>query len=68
MLKLLDLLFIRSSSIRTQSLNQQKVRLLLANDGAGDELLHDLIGASVDGLNASVHEGPGKEEPVSNCG
>lgn len=35
---------------------------LLANNGAGNELFHDLIGASVDGLNTGVHKCPGETE------
>lgn len=31
-----------------------------ADDAAGDELLHDLVGASVDGLDARVHKRPAK--------
>lgn len=32
---------------------------LLADDGAGDQLLHDLVGSPVDRLDPGVHEGPG---------
>lgn len=31
---------------------------LLADDGTGDELLHDLVGSSVDRLNSRVHKCP----------
>lgn len=33
--------------------------LFLADNGTGDELLHDLIGTAVDGLDARVNKRPG---------
>ena len=34
-----------------------RLRLFVRHDGASDELLHDLVAAAIDGLDAGVEEG-----------